>query len=115
MNGTALSSGPGLGTVPTAWRIVATADFNGDGKSDILLWRNTTTGEVAVWFISGVTVTGTTGIGTVGLDWKIVGGGRLQRRHQGGPVVAAGRRRARRLAAQQRRSAKLGRLRHDRQ
>jgi len=72
MNGAALSSGPGLGTVPTAWRIVATADFNGDGRSDIL-WRNTSTGEAAVWFISGVTVTGTVGIATVGLDWKIVG------------------------------------------
>lgn len=74
MNGTVLSSGPGLGTVPSNWRIVATADFNGDGKSD-LLWRNTSTGEAAIWFVSGVTVTGTVGIGTIPTDWRIVGAG----------------------------------------
>nr|HMT20896.1 FG-GAP-like repeat-containing protein [Promineifilum sp.] len=72
MNGTALSSGPGLGTVATDWRLIGAADFNGDGKSD-LLWRNRTSGQVAVWFSSGVTVTGTVGLGTVGADWQIVG------------------------------------------
>jgi hypothetical protein len=32
-------------------------DFNGDGRPDIL-WRNTTSGQNAVWFMDGVTVTG---------------------------------------------------------
>ena len=30
------------------WKVVGTGDFNGDGKSDIL-WRNTSTGENAIW------------------------------------------------------------------
>jgi FG-GAP repeat len=29
-----------LGNIPTAWSVVGTADFNGDGKGDIL-WRDT--------------------------------------------------------------------------
>jgi len=30
-------------------------DFNGDGKSDIL-WRNSTTGENAVYFMNGAAI-----------------------------------------------------------
>jgi hypothetical protein len=30
------------------WKIVGVADFNGDGKSD-LLWRNTATGANTIW------------------------------------------------------------------
>ncbi|MGN6057153.1 MAG: FG-GAP-like repeat-containing protein [Sphingomicrobium sp.] len=32
-------------SVPNAWQIVGTGDFNGDGRDDIL-WRNTTTGTI---------------------------------------------------------------------
>ena len=31
-------------------------DFNGDGKKDIL-WQNTVTGELAVWFMNGINMT----------------------------------------------------------
>ncbi len=34
------------------WKIAATRDFNGDGKTDYL-WRNTATGENAVWLMDG--------------------------------------------------------------
>jgi glycerophosphoryl diester phosphodiesterase len=34
------------------WHVEAVADFNRDGKSD-LVWRNTQTGENAVWFMNG--------------------------------------------------------------
>jgi hypothetical protein len=34
--------------------IQGVGDFNGDGKSDIL-WRNSTTGQVYLWFINGTT------------------------------------------------------------
>ena len=30
------------------WKVAGTGDFNGDGKSDIL-WRNTSTGDNAIW------------------------------------------------------------------
>jgi len=47
-------------------------DFNGDGKQDIL-WRNTQTGEVDIWFMNGATVVSQASTGIVGLDWKVVG------------------------------------------
>jgi hypothetical protein len=47
-------------------------DFNGDGKQDIL-WRNTQTGEVDIWFMNGASVVSKVNVATVGLNWKIVG------------------------------------------
>jgi hypothetical protein len=47
-------------------------DFNGDGKQDIL-WRNTRTGEVDIWFMNGASVIAKADVGTAGLDWKIAG------------------------------------------
>jgi kumamolisin len=47
-------------------------DFNGDGKQDIL-WRNTQTGEVDIWFISGASVVSQAYVGILGLEWKIAG------------------------------------------
>jgi kumamolisin len=47
-------------------------DFNGDGKQDIL-WRNTQTGEVDIWFMSGASVISKASVGVVGLDWKVAG------------------------------------------
>lgn len=56
-----------LGTAPiwpatnpgeSDWVPMADGDFNGDGQSD-LVWRNSSTGRVIAWFMSGVTRTGT--------------------------------------------------------
>jgi len=47
-------------------------DFNADGNDDIL-WRNTQTGEVRIWYMNGSTILTNDGIATVGLDWNIVG------------------------------------------
>ena len=63
MNGAAVSSAGGLGTVPTTWSIVQTGDYNGDGMSD-LLWRDTS-GNTAMWFMNGVTVSSTAGVGNI--------------------------------------------------
>ncbi len=46
-------------------------DFNHDGNQDIL-WRNTATGDVLIWFMSGSQVLGASRVGSAGLDWKIV-------------------------------------------
>jgi hypothetical protein len=35
---------------PASWSVAATADFNGDGKADIL-WRDNT-GSTAIWLAS---------------------------------------------------------------
>jgi hypothetical protein len=48
-------------------------DFNGDGKSDIL-WRNTASGDINVWFMNGATITGDTWLPRVtDQQWQIVG------------------------------------------
>ena len=51
----------------------AGADFNGDGKTDIL-WRRGVTGDNLVWFMNGTTVAGGAVLTAVGdTNWKIVG------------------------------------------
>jgi hypothetical protein len=58
--------------VPTNWIIAATGDFDSDGRSD-LLWRDTSSGLAALWFLNGVQVVSTAAVGTVGTDWTIQG------------------------------------------
>ena len=41
----------------TNWKIVTVADFDGDGKPD-LLWHHQTTGDLYVWFLDGTVVSG---------------------------------------------------------
>ena len=37
----------------TRWKIVGTADFNADDKSD-LVWQHATTGQIGVWLMNGI-------------------------------------------------------------
>src|SRR6478672_2624623 len=46
------------------------ADYNGDGKSDIL-WRGPE-GQVSVWLMNGPTIVQGNALGTIPLDWSIV-------------------------------------------
>jgi hypothetical protein len=55
--------------VPLVWSVALTGDFNGDGKSDIL-WRDTS-GNIAMWFMSGGQVTSSAGLGQVSTIWTI--------------------------------------------
>ena len=49
-------------------------DFNGDRIGD-LLWRNTSTGQVATWMMNGHNISQNVVIGTASLNWRIVGVG----------------------------------------
>jgi hypothetical protein len=79
-NGNTFStSGQGIITLSTAYKVVGAADFNGDGKSDILL-RNDTTGQVLLLLMSGGTSSPfVTFQGVIYTEanqaWKIVGVG----------------------------------------
>ena len=50
------------------WKRYAVDDFNGDGRAD-LLWRNSATGQTAVWLMNGTTLV--SGAGLLGPDWQI--------------------------------------------
>src|SRR5690349_18943927 len=53
------------------------ADVDGDGKTDIV-WRNTTTGDVGVWLMNGITIAGAAGIAQVSdFGWQVAGLGDL--------------------------------------
>ena len=60
MSGTVAAAGsyldPRLFT-DTRWQIRGLGDFNGDGWSDVL-WHNSVTGDLYVWFMNGTVVTG---------------------------------------------------------
>ena len=61
------------------WRAVGTADFNGDGKSDILL-QNGATGDCFVWEMNGLKLLNPDSYGYVGWtppnnQWRAVGTG----------------------------------------
>ena len=69
MNGASILSSGGLGNIPTTWSVVATGDYNGDGKSD-LLWRDTS-GNTAIWFMNGATVLSTGSLGNIPTSWTV--------------------------------------------
>ena len=66
------------GVVPTTWAIVGQRDFNGDGTYD-LLWRDGSTGTVALWLLNGlqVVVVQTVSLGAVPSNWAIFGTGQF--------------------------------------
>jgi glucose/arabinose dehydrogenase len=69
MNGTSISAAANILTTDPAWTISHIADFNGDGKADIL-WRNSN-GAVTLWLMNGSTVVST--VGLLGPDplWRV--------------------------------------------
>lgn len=54
------------------WRVEAVADFNRDGKSD-LVWRNGRTGETAVWFMNGAKFASNPNAPVAGADFVSLG------------------------------------------
>ncbi|MPN06989.1 hypothetical protein SDC9_154246 [bioreactor metagenome] len=76
MNGVNRTGGAYLNpkTVSNNWRVAAAADFNADGKTDILLQEHSTR-QLYVWYMNGVNRTGGTYLNpkTVSNSWKVVG------------------------------------------
>ncbi len=70
--GTSVSQAGGLGNVGSTWTVAETGDFNGDGKSDIL-YRDTSAGAIAMWYMNGTAVLQYLGAGSVPLSWTIQG------------------------------------------
>jgi hypothetical protein len=56
------------------WRIVGSADFNGDGNADIV-WQNTSTGAPIIWTMTGTTYSAATTVASPGSSWSAVGVG----------------------------------------
>ena len=60
---------------PSPHAVPAKADFNGDGKSD-LIWQNDADGTVGVWMMNGPNLISSASVAQVGdLHWKVVGTG----------------------------------------
>ena len=77
MKGRRLASTSPLSATPSGfeeWRVVATGDFNGDEKVDLVVQAKN--GRLAVWFVANFRVTSTAllNLGNpVDLDWRVVG------------------------------------------
>jgi len=72
VNGSMVTSST-LGSVPSNWVVQGVGDFNGDGVPDIL-WRDLTSGTVAIWFLNSsgqVGSSGTVGAVSTGTTWAI--------------------------------------------
>ncbi len=80
MNGTVREAGllTNPDTRDAAWRIVGTADIDGDQRSDVL-WRHPQSGALDVWFMNGIAQTGPTQplspAGEPDTNWGVVGTG----------------------------------------
>jgi hypothetical protein len=69
------SVNPGAYTSTTGWRALGIGDFDGDGRSDIF-WRDSATGQTAIWFMNGAVVTsGSNTSYRVGTWWQVHGVG----------------------------------------
>jgi large repetitive protein len=62
--------------VAAGWKVVAIADMDGDGKSDIV-WHHETVGSVFVWLMDGGVIKEIRAWGSASLDWQVVGAGDL--------------------------------------
>ena len=86
MNGAAVSvsGAPTMGGTPitpdASWSVAATSDFDGDGNAD-QLWRQSSTGSLALWTMNGSTITSSAALSYGGsvvapdASWSVAGSG----------------------------------------
>ncbi|MBL0141451.1 MAG: VCBS repeat-containing protein [Betaproteobacteria bacterium] len=65
------TSSPSIFGIDPVWEVVQIADWNGDGKPD-LLFRNAATGLVFVWYLNGITLGGSDFVTQIDPSWEIV-------------------------------------------
>src|SRR6185312_5465884 len=52
------------------WHVLGVGDFNGDGRSDVLLRHNS--GQVVEWQMNGSTIVGNQAVATIDASWHLV-------------------------------------------
>jgi subtilisin-like proprotein convertase family protein len=70
-----------------SWRVVAVADFNADGKEDLLFENADLGGTLAIWYMDGINRTGSALVNpqAPGAGWKVVGAADITGLGLGGP------------------------------
>lgn len=63
-------------TAAASWQSVGSADFNGDGRYDVL-FQNTATRQLQVWFMNGTSIVGTANLLSATGNWRAAGVGDL--------------------------------------
>jgi len=62
----------GAPILPSGWALVATADFNGNGKPDYVLY-NAATRQTAIWYLNNNVLQGQAPGPTLPAGWSLVG------------------------------------------
>jgi hypothetical protein len=69
VNGAQVTSA-GLGKVPSNFSVQGVGDFDGDGSTDIL-WRDSNTGVVSIWFLNGTSLRSSGNVGVITGTWQV--------------------------------------------
>jgi hypothetical protein len=70
MNGTQIAASNPVGSPGASWHVTSIGDYNGDGKSDILM-QNSATGGIWQWLMNGNQIVGTNSVGNPGTNWTV--------------------------------------------
>ena len=77
MNGSTITAATPISAVADAsWQMVASGDFDGDGRTD-LFWRHATSGATYLWLMDGATILSATPVSVVDPAWRVVAAGDL--------------------------------------